>query len=382
MTRIEHKLNQFMEEVRNGKRESSVASNSAEVLDEKVEDETGWSQLQRELEDAGISPAMLSQHKDFVITWFRQKLADDTDEDTLITTASADSDQSTQTADTETHDLYSVDTAAEALSPEDFTPKYVSPKGEEQPAALRAPHPRLLKSIPRKGPLLDASRIGDIESVEFLLQCKVDINYSGEDRMCALNIAAMYGQTDIVQILIEQPGVKINGKNWLGHTPLSLAAWYGHENVVQVLLTKSETKIDPTDWEVGQTPLSLATEQGNTTIARLLLAHGADPNARDNNGRTALGWAAEKGRPEETNLLLADDKILPNLADNRGITPLHQAVKSRNDHVVRVLLARKDVDLNSRDSAGRTAFDLVVQSGSYDLVHYFEIQFTVRGHMR
>jgi uncharacterized protein len=52
------------------------------------------------------------------------------------------------------------------------------------------------------------------------------------------------------------------------------------------------------------TPLIRASEGGHTEVARLLLARGADPNARDATGRTALAAAAEYGDPELVRVLL------------------------------------------------------------------------------
>ena len=375
MARIEHKLNLFMEEVRSGRRESSVTSNTPELLEHELVDEAGWAQLRRELEDAGVSSAILSQHKTFVITWFLQNLAQESDNDNSVASTLVDSEKSTGLAlDTTSHASHSLATGVENLSLLDSKATDVSPRQEKKGTASKALGPKLPESSPVNGnSLKEASRMGDVDSVDRLLRCNVDINYKKkEDHMCALNIAAMYGHSDVVQLLIEQPHININNKNWLGHTPLSLAAWYGQLDVIEVLLTESETEVDPQDKECGQTPLSLAVEQGNTSIAKLLLANGADPNSRDKKGRTPLGWAAEKGRPEEVKLLLTSSKILPNLADRDGITPLHQAVKSRNDQIVRLLLSRKDVDLNSHDSSGRTAFDHVVRSGNFDLVFYFE----------
>ena len=374
MARIEHKLNQFMEEVRSGKRESSVTSNTPELLEHELGDEAGWTQLRRELEDAGVSPAILSQHKSFVITWFHQNLAQESDKDNSVASTLVDSEATDQLFDTTSHASPSLATDVENLSLLEPELPDVSHKQEKQRTVSKTLGPKLPENSPvNVRSLNDASRMGDIDSVDRLLRCNVDVNHKEKrDHMCALNIAAMYGHSDVIQLLIEQPNININNKNWLGHTPLSLAAWYGHLDVVEVLLTEAETEIDPTDKECGQTPLSLAIEQGNTSIAKLLLANCADPNSRDKKGRTPLGWAAEKGRPEEVKLLLANSKTLPNLADKDGITPLHQAVKSRNDQIVRLLLSRKDVDLNSHDSSGRTAFDHVVRNGSFDLVFYFE----------
>lgn len=38
----------------------------------------------------------------------------------------------------------------------------------------------------------------------------------------------------------------------------------------------------------GRTPLSVAAQLGRTGVAELLLAHGADVNAKDNKGGTAV----------------------------------------------------------------------------------------------
>ena len=46
-----------------------------------------------------------------------------------------------------------------------------------------------------------------------------------------------------------------------------------------------------------------AAETGNTSIVKALLDLGADVNARDDKGRTALGWALEGGHNEVVELL-------------------------------------------------------------------------------
>ena len=43
--------------------------------------------------------------------------------------------------------------------------------------------------------------------------------------------------------------------------------------------------------------------EGHTEIAELLLKHGAEVNAKDNNGETALMDAARNGHTETANLL-------------------------------------------------------------------------------
>ncbi|MGY0036710.1 ankyrin repeat domain-containing protein [Pedobacter sp. NJ-S-72] len=58
------------------------------------------------------------------------------------------------------------------------------------------------------------------------------------------------------------------------------------------MLTKfigSNVKIDTTD-QRGSTPLIIAVYNENVAAAKLLLMNGANPNAQDRSGNTALIW--------------------------------------------------------------------------------------------
>ena len=142
--------------------------------------------------------------------------------------------------------------------------------------------------------------------------------------------------------------------------------------MAEALLKHRQVLVDTTDKECGQTPLSLAAGQGNTPIVKLLLAHGADPNARDRDRRTALAWAADNGRSEEVKLLLADTRTDPNLPDAKGWTPLAQAIESGNDIVVRLLLSRPDVDMNAPCAEGITPVQRVYRKGHLDMLFMFD----------
>ena len=70
----------------------------------------------------------------------------------------------------------------------------------------------------------------------------------------------------------------------------------------------------------GITPLMYAALYGDSASARLLLDAGADPNARNDAGATALMWAVDD--LEMTRLLL-DRKADPNVRSADGRSPLH-----------------------------------------------------------
>lgn len=93
----------------------------------------------------------------------------------------------------------------------------------------------------------------------------------------------------------------------------------------------------------GATPLHLAArergyhEDRSTDITRLLLTKKARVNAKNDEGKTALHFAAEYGQKEIASLLLGC-KAEVNALDNEGFTPLHYASLDRTYRDVADLL--------------------------------------------
>ena len=170
MARIELKLNQFMEEVRSGKRESSVASHGPELLDQEQESEEGWLQLRRELEDMGVSSEVLSQRKHFVVNWFRHALEQEDNKDRSASSTFMGSDNSVEAP--ETLDQDKTTAISDAQTPEQLDPTLPDDSSErwKGTAVTLDSRNRLPKSSLKNGrSLILASRLGDTDSVVRLL---------------------------------------------------------------------------------------------------------------------------------------------------------------------------------------------------------------------
>jgi len=118
--------------------------------------------------------------------------------------------------------------------------------------------------------------------------------------------------------------------------------------------------------ETRDTPLMRAAEFSRSTIVEILLSHGANPNAADINGRTALITASYVGDSATVSKLLAAGSN-PNSADTPyGFTPLLNATLKGHTEVVRLLLvAGADPSIRAKD--GRSALDIAEQHGAVDI---------------
>jgi ankyrin repeat protein len=126
-----------------------------------------------------------------------------------------------------------------------------------------------------------------------------------------------------------------------GNTPLIRAAWEGDADKVEALL-KTGADVNASNRE-GMTALMAATwgktGRGDVRIAKALIANGANVNAANVHGRTALMEVAGNGNSEFV-LLLLDAGADVNAQLRGGGTALHEASVNGHTDIVRALLAQ------------------------------------------
>lgn len=114
--------------------------------------------------------------------------------------------------------------------------------------------------------------------------------------------------------------------------------------------------IDTRDRATGETALHIVTRRRDATWINFLLAKGARPDIRDNQGNTALMIATQIGFIDGAKLLIAS-RARVDEANNSGETPLIRAVQLRDIEMVRLLLA-SGANRNLADTlAGLSAVD-------------------------
>src|SRR5262245_63078628 len=96
-------------------------------------------------------------------------------------------------------------------------------------------------------------------------------------------------------------------------------------------------------------PLIKAVSKGDTATVRALLAKGADVQARDANGRTALMYAAENGDPTTVQALLTNGADV-NARDSQGWTALVYAAENGDITTVQTLHSRDVTVFRDRKS--------------------------------
>jgi hypothetical protein len=136
----------------------------------------------------------------------------------------------------------------------------------------------------------EAVGLGDVAALDALWSrgSPPDLADPLPNRMSALELAAATDRPESARWLLGR-----------GAEPEVLAFWdLGWREEAERLLTRDETVALRRRPRSGKTPLHVAVERGDAALADVLLAHGADPEARDDRfGGTPLDWARHLRRP-------------------------------------------------------------------------------------
>ncbi|MBI3789250.1 MAG: ankyrin repeat domain-containing protein [Gemmatimonadetes bacterium] len=117
-----------------------------------------------------------------------------------------------------------------------------------------------------------------------------------------------------------------------------------------------------------EAPVADAAMRGDATAVRALIKAGADVNAAQGDGMTALHWAAQRGDLEQLKMLLAAGARLDGMTRNGNYTPLHLAARAGALGTVNALLEAGANPNVATTSGGATALHFAAGIGSTDVI--------------
>ncbi len=148
--------------------------------------------------------------------------------------------------------------------------------------------------------------------VRCLLQHGADPHLPAYDQASALDLWSYEGDASVVQVLLEHPADPNLGCAPSGETPLHYATSMGHKpgraECVKLLLTAGADPNRAANVGIptlaymrdicvrGETPLHRAAIHGDEQMIQHLLDHGADPSIKDAHGESPLCWASRARR--------------------------------------------------------------------------------------
>lgn len=176
-------------------------------------------------------------------------------------------------------------------------------------------------------------------------------DYFGWTPLC---FAASGGAEAIARWLVTE-GADVDVVTSDEKTPLYISLESRSYRVTRLLLMEGA---NPNVQSSMNKPLHYAVKYCHFTFAKLLLEHGAEINATDNMGRTAMSNAREYTNGGYMLQMLVENGADINAADNAGETRLHLAARWRSLDDCDFLLSH-GADGHQKDSAGKSAFDQI-----------------------
>jgi ankyrin repeat protein len=255
-------------------------------------------------------------------------------------------------------------------------------------------------------PLLFAARHGDLETIALLLERGATVDAPAKDGSTPLLVATVRGHTAAALYLLEK-GAAADGNPEAGFTPLHWASgkwetqtthdypdaggeWHAlvgvrerQHDLIKALLARgadvnARTVKSPPRFgfglagnvkTTGASPFWIASMAADVPLMKLLLAHGADPRAKNVDDVTPLMVAAGVGRSPNDSLISEPDSLAATLlclelgnevnlqAAHNGYTALHGAAYYGLDAVVRTLVEH-GADLDLKAKTGETPLDI------------------------
>ncbi|EPS35396.1 hypothetical protein H072_11240 [Dactylellina haptotyla CBS 200.50] len=224
-------------------------------------------------------------------------------------------------------------------------------------------------------PLWWAASRGDAEKLKILIQHGADFDFPDHRSRAPLHITCESGHSECVDLLLAA-GANHTARDRTGFSPLAVWAWSSYADTEEISLSIGRSLIKAgTDPNVRDndlvTPLMNAASYNQHLHARFLLENGADPDALNCVGQSALTYAV-RNNGHETLRLLHEYGAKHAKSSGNGVSPthvVHIAAESANLETLEILrtlyaepLSQLDLDLvGYDDSAPKSAAQMAAE---------------------
>ncbi len=130
------------------------------------------------------------------------------------------------------------------------------------------------------------------------------------------------------------------------------------------------TKLTQMQQEELNDKLIAAAKNGDIKNVRELLANGADVDAKDKDGETALHWAACSGKVDIATFLIEKGADV-DAKSNYGKTALHWAAFFGHVDFAKVLIENR-ADVNAKDKNNEIAVEVAIRRGYHQIAELIE----------
>lgn len=210
----------------------------------------------------------------------------------------------------------------------------------------------------------------DLEKTRLLVARGAKVNARARTKFSALMVAAQYSDSAPAMEFLLARGAEVQtpkgaGTPLFNASPMVLAVGAGNATMLSKLRKAGG---DPESKMLmlgtfSATPLLIATFFGDANAVRAVLDSGAKVNSPDDDGITALGWAAIGNQTAVAKVLIEQGADV-NHVDAKGMTPLLYAASiDFGDAAMIQLLLKSGADPGARTKEGLTASEIARKYG-------------------